>query len=331
MRAWRLNELGPPSRSLLLEEVPEPEAGPGEVVIRVEGAVVNFADILVCEGRYQDRTAVPLTPGLECCGTIEAVGANVDLQPGARIGGMTELRAGAFAEKAVIRSATAVELSADYPAADAAVLYATFLTAHMGLHRRAGLQDGETLVVLGAASGVGSAAVQLGRAGGARVVAVAGGKKKAEHCAHLGATVVVDHRVDDLAEAVATVTGGRGADVVFDPVGGPLGDLARRLLAWEGRLVVAGFASGEISSIPANHLLLKNYSVLGLHMGIYGERGHRAAMLDAHDAVIGLYERGLVHTDISRVIGLQDVPEAMAALDRREVLGRIVMVPRGAT
>ena len=264
MRAWRLHELGHPSTGLVLEEIAEPQPGPTDVAIRVEAAVVNFADILVCEGTYQDRPGVPLTPGLECCGTVQSAPTGSGFRVGARVAGMTSLPAGAFAEKALLRAATAVDIPDAIPATDGAVLYGTYLTAHIGLHRRARLIPGEWLLVHGAAGGVGSAALQLGLAAGARVIAVASSGEKAAYCTAMGAHQVVDLSVDDLDHEVREITAGHGVDVAFDPVGGPVGDATRRLMAWEGRLLV---------------------------------------------------------------VGLHEVPDALAALERREVMGRIVLVP----
>jgi NADPH2:quinone reductase len=311
----------------VLEDIAEPEPGPHDLGVRVEAAVVNLADILVCAGTYQDRPGVPLTPGLECCAVVESAPPGSAFGPGARIVGMTSLPSGAFAEAALMRAATAIEMPAELPATDAAVLHGTFLTAHLGLHRRAGLGAGEWLLVHGAAGGVGSAAVQLGVVAGARVIAVVSGAGKAGYCTELGAEHVVDLRRDDLFEEVGAITSGLGVDVAFDPVGGSAGDETRRLMAWEGRLVVVGFASGVSGSFPANHLLLKNYSVVGVHMGIYGERGRRAALLTARDELLDMYRAGEIRVDVSGVVGLDGVPDALAALERREVTGRLVLVP----
>jgi len=327
VRAWRVNELGHPSRSLQLEDVADPVPGPGQVAIRVEAGNINFADILLCQGIYQDRPGVPFTPGLETCGIVEAVGPGVDIPLGVRIAGMAALPAGGYADKALIRAATALEMPLDLPAADATVLYSTYQTAHVGLHHRGGLRAGDWLLVHAAAGGVGSAAVQLGVAAGARVIATAGGPAKVAHCLSLGAHHAVDYLTGNLYDEIMAITGGHGVDVAFDPVGGQVGDVTRRLMAWEGRLVVIGFASGTVPSHPANHVLVKNYSVVGLHWGVYVEHGGRAVVEAAHAHLMGLYRCGAIKPDVGAPVSLEDLPEALERLEARRVSGRLVLVP----
>ena len=327
MHAWRVNELGHPSASLRFEDVAVPEPGAEQVRIRVEAGNINFADILLCQGIYQDRPGLPFTPGLETCGVVEAAGPGVDLAPGTRIAGMAALPAGGYAEQALVRAPTALVIPDDVPAADATVLYSTYQTAHVGLHHRAGLAPGEWLLVHGASSGVGAAAVRLGAAAGAHVIATAGGAEKAAHCIALGAEEVIDHRTADVYAEVMRITGGHGVDVAYDPVGGTLGELTRRLMAWEGRLLVIGFASGEIPSYPANHILVKNYTVLGLHWGAYVQHGGRAVIEAAHADLVRLYREGAIGSDVSDTVDLAGIPRALAALEAREVTGRLVLVP----
>ena len=327
MRAWRVNELGHPSQSLRLEEVPDPVPGPGQVMVRVEASNINFADILLCQGIYQDRPGVPFTPGLETCGLVDAVGPGVDIALGTRVAGMAALPHGGYAERALIRAGTALEMPADVPAPDATVLYSTYQTAHVGLHHRGALQAGEWLLVHSGAGGVGSAAVQLGVAAGARVIATAGGPTKVDHCLTLGARHGIDYSTADLHATIMEITDGHGVDVAFDPVGGAVGDTTRRCMAWEGRLLVIGFASGAIPSYPANHVLVKNYAVIGLHWGAYAEHGGRAIIEAAHTELLRLYRAGAIKPDISDVIRLANVPEALRSLEAREVSGRLVLVP----
>jgi NADPH:quinone reductase len=328
MRAWRVNELGHPSQSLRLEDVDDPVPGPDQVAIRVEAGNVNFADILLCQGIYQDRPRVPFTPGLETCGVVEAVGPGVAFPVGSRVAGMSALPRGGYAEKALIRSPTALEMPLDIPAPDATVLYSTYQTSHVGLHHRGRLQAGEWLLVHAGAGGVGSAAVQLGVAAGARVIATAGGADKVAHCLALGAHHAIDYTdVDGLYGQVMALTEGRGLDVAFDPVGGAAGDITRRLMAWEGRLVVIGFASGTVPAYPANHVLVKNYSVVGLHWGAYVEHGGRAVIEAAHLDLIRLYRAGAIKPDVTGTVGLDGVPDALRRLEARQVSGRLVVVP----
>jgi NADPH2:quinone reductase len=328
VRAWRVNELGHPSVSLRLEDVDDPVPGPGEIAIRVEAGNINFADILLCQGIYQDRPGVPFTPGLETCGIVEAVGPDVDVPVGVRVAGMSALPRGGYGEKALIRARTALEMPADIPAADATVLYSTYQTSHVGIHHRGRVQPGEWLLVHAAAGGVGSAAVQLGVAAGARVIATAGSPAKLEHCRALGAHHAVDYTdPDHLYREVMAITSGHGVDVAFDPVGGAAGDVTRRLMAWEGRLVVIGFAAGGIPTYPGNHVLVKNYSVVGLHWGAYVEHGGRAVIETAHAHLLGLYRCGAIRPDVGDPVSLDDLPAALDRLERREVTGRLVLVP----
>jgi len=297
--------LGHPSVALRLEDVTAPEPGPDQVRIRVEAGNVNFADILLCQGVYQDRPGVPFTLGLETCGVVEAAGPGVDLRPGTRIAGMAALPAGGYAEQALVRAPTALVVPGDVPAADATVLYSTYQTAHVGLHHRAGLAPGEWLLAHGASSGA----------------------EKVEHCLALGADEVIDHRDADVYAEVMRITDGRGVDVAYDPVGGALGDLTRRLMAWEGRLLVIGFASGEIPSYPANHILVKNYTVMGLHWGAYVQHDGRAVIEEAHADLVRLYREGAIASDVTGTVDLAGVPDALAALEARRVTGRLVLVP----
>ena len=225
MRAWRIHELGHPSTALRLDDIPTPEPGPMEVAITVTAGNVNFADILLCQGIYQDRPGVPFTPGLETSGTVVAAGPGADVRPGVRVAGMAALPAGGFAEHALVRADTVLEFPDDIPPADVTVLYSTYQTAHVGLHHRAGLRPGETLLVHAGAGGVGSAAVQLGVAAGARVIATAGGEAKVAACRSFGAHDAIDYLDVDVYEAVMSLTDGRGVDVAFDPVGGDVGDV----------------------------------------------------------------------------------------------------------
>lgn len=334
MRAWRVNELGHPSVSLELEDIALPEPGPGQARIRVEATNVNFADILVCQGIYQDRPGVPLTPGTESCGVIDAVGPGGDpALVGQRVGGMVDLRHGGYAEYALVKTETLLEFPLDLAPADATVLYSTFQTAHVALFHRGQLEAGQWVLVLGASSGVGAAAVQLATARGARVIATAGGTEKMEHCRRLGAEIVVDSRSADAAnelyQAAMAATDGQGVAVAFDPVGGPLGDVTRRIMGFEGRLIVIGFASGTIPSYPGNHILVKNYAVLGMAWAEYAAR-RREVIESAHADLLQLFADGRIHTDV-RTVELDEVPAALAELEARAVTGRLAMVTATGT
>ncbi len=325
MKAWRVYEKGHYSKALTLEDAPSPEPAPGEARIRVRASTVNFADILLCKGTYQDRPPVPFTPGLETSGIVEAVGPGVDLAVGEHVAAMSALPAGGFAEQALVRAPAAMVFPRHIPFPDVTVLYSTYQTAHVALHHRGRLHADEWLLVLAGASGVGSAAIQLGVAAKAQVIATAGSKEKLDLCRELGASHVIDHRNEDVAQRLAEITDGHGVDVVFDPVGGPLAEAVRRRLAWEGRYLVIGFAAGDIPTFPANHVLVKNYTVLGVHWSAY-TRHHRTVVEAAHKEIIDLYERKLIRPTIARTVGLEAVPQALGMLENRDAVGRLILV-----
>src|SRR3954447_23577244 len=261
MRAWRVHSLGNPAEVMSLDEVDQPTPGEGQVLVQVRAAGLNFPDVLMAMGQYQERPPLPFTPGVELCGEGVATGGRVLGSPS---GGP-----GAFAEYALMDADAAWPVPEGMSDEQAASLYLTYQTGYVGLHRRAHLQAGEWLLVHAGAGGVGSAAIQLGKAAGAKVIATAGGAHKVQVCRDLGADHAIDYTTEDFVSVVKEVTGGRGADVIYDPVGGDIFDQSRRCIAFEGRLVVVGFTSGRIPEAPANHLLVKNYSVVGLHWGLY--------------------------------------------------------------
>jgi NADPH:quinone reductase len=260
---------------------------------------------------------------------IQAVGAGVDLAVGTRVAGMTNMKHGGYAEEALIKAESVLVMPDDVEASDATVLYSTFQTAHVGLFHRGQLETGQWVLILGASSGVGAAAVQLAAERGARVIATAGGADKQAHCQSLGAEITVDSTgdgaTDALYAAVMDATNGAGVAVAFDPVGGPLGDVTRRLMAFEGRLVVIGFASGVIPSYAANHVLVKNYTVLGMAWAEYTKR-RRPVIEAAHADIIRLHREGRIRTDVI-TMPLDELPAALAALEARTVVGRLVMIP----
>lgn len=326
MKAWRIYEKGHHSKALALEDIPLPEPAAGQARIRVRAGTINFADILLCQGVYQDRPPVPFTPGLETSGVVEAVGPGVDLAVGQHVAAMSALPAGGFAEQALVRAHATLVFPQKIPFPDATVLYSTYQTAHVALHHRGRLRAGEWLLVLAGASGVGSAAIQLGAAAKARVIATAGSAEKLDLCRQIGASHVIDHRNEDIAQRLVEITAGHGVDVAFDPVGGSLTETVRRRMAWEGRHLVIGFAGGQIPAFPANHVLVKNYTVLGVHWSAYTAHD-RTVVAAAHKEIIDLYEQGLIRPVVARTVGLDDVPQALSALENRDVVGRLVLVP----
>ncbi|MGY1705688.1 NADPH:quinone oxidoreductase family protein [Geodermatophilus sp. SYSU D00697] len=318
MRAWRVHELGEPSEVLSLDEVDQPTPGEGQTLVRVRAAALNFPDVLVVQGKYQERPPLPFTPGVELCGEVVETGQRV---LGSPAGGF-----GAFQEYALMDAGNIWPVPEGMPDEKAAALYLTYQTGHVGLHRRADLQPGEWLLVHAGAGGVGSAAIQLGKAAGARVIATAGGARKVEVCRELGADHVIDYTAEDFVPVVKEVTGGHGADVVYDPVGGDVFDRSRRCIAFEGRLVVVGFTSGRIPEAPANHALVKNYSIVGLHWGLYRTK-EPSLIASTHDALTRLVEAGAIDPLVSEVLPLDQAPQALAKLADRSTVGKVVLVP----
>lgn len=326
VRAWQLPRLGDPWVELEAVEIIPPEPGPGEVRIEVEAADLNFADVLQCQGAYQVKAPVPFVPGMSGAGRIVACGPGVDLAIGQRVVGSTAVGQGAFATEAILPADGCTVLPDAIDGVTAAGMHVTYGTAWFALHRRGQLAPGETVLVLAAAGGVGSAAVQLAKAAGCWVLAAAGGPDKAAACLAIGADEAIDYDGEDLRERVLELTSGRGVDVVYDPVGGRYFDVARRLLAWEGRLLVVGFASGEIPVAPTNHVLVKNYSVVGVHMG-----GYRSVdptpFAECYQQLHDQLAAGAIEPWIARRIGFEQLPEALRDLAERRTSGRVVLIP----
>jgi NADPH2:quinone reductase len=324
MKAWRVEELGEPGEVLRLQEVADPEPGPGQVLVRVRTAAANFPDVLLCRGHYQVRPPLPFTPGIELCGEVVALGEDAaGVAVGDRVVGSPDLPMGAFGELALMTAARTFPAPVRLDDAEAAAFYIGYQTGWFGLHRRARLQPGETLLVHAAAGGVGSAAVQLGKAAGARVVGVVGGPDKAEVARSLGADVVVDRQAEDFVAVVKEVTDGRGADVVYDPVGGEAYTRSAKCVAFEGRILVVGFASGEIPSPGLNHALVKNYSIVGLHWGLYNEKDP-VAIRQCHEELTALAEQGLVRPLVGERLGMDDVAAGVQRLAEGRTVGRLV-------
>jgi NADPH2:quinone reductase len=327
MRAWQIHELGDPRDVLTLDQVPDPEPGPGQVLVRVLGAAANFPDVLMCQGAYQVRPPLPFTPGVELCGEVVSLGAGVTgFTAGDRVIGSPALPSGAYAELALMNADTALPAPDGLDNAEAAAFFITYQTGWFGLHRRARLAAGETLLVQAAAGGVGSGAVQLGKAAGARVIGVVGGQRKAEVARGLGADVVIDRRSQDFVAVVKEVTGGRGADVVYDSVGGEAYTKSAKCIAFEGRIVVVGFASGQIPSPSLNHALIKNYSIVGLHWGLYQTKEPQASH-ECHRQLTKLVADGAIRPLVSERLGLEEVPDVLDRLAHGDTIGRVVVTP----
>lgn len=326
MRAWQVHELGEPLDVMRLDDLPVPEPGPHEVRVKVEAVALNFPDVLLCQGKYQERPPLPFTPGLEVAGRVVAVGAESSYALGQRVLAAPPLPRGGLAEEVLVPPEATFAIPDSLSSTAAAAMFITYQTGWTGLHRRAALQPGETLLVHAGAGGVGSAAIQLGLAAGARVIATAGGPEKVEICRRLGAEIAIDYLADDFVDAVKGATGGRGADVIYDSVGGDTFDKSRKCIAFEGRLVVVGFAGGRIAEAPTNHALVKNYSILGLHWGLY--RTMEPSFVPAvHAELMALHARGAIDPLIHDELALEDAPAALARLGGRGTWGKVVLRP----
>ncbi|MGW4838896.1 NADPH:quinone oxidoreductase family protein [Streptomyces globisporus] len=320
MQAWRVHRNGEPGEVMRLEETDRPTPGDGQVLVEVRAANVNFPDALLCRGQYQVRPPLPFTPGVEVCGTTE---------DGRRVLATPALPHGGFADYVVADEAALLPAPDALDDAEAAALHIGYQTGWFGLHRRARLQPGETLLVHAAAGGVGSAAVQLGKAAGAQVIGVVGGPDKAAVARELGCDLVIDRRSEDLVAAVKEATGGRGADVVYDPVGGDAYAKSTKCVAFEGRILVVGFASGVIPTPALNHALVKNYSVVGLHWGLYNTKDP-GAVRACHEELTKLAEQGIVKPLISERVAMAGAADAVQRVADGTSTGRIVVLPGGA-
>ncbi|MFE3138543.1 NADPH:quinone oxidoreductase family protein [Streptomyces scopuliridis] len=321
MQAWRVHRNGEPGEVMRLEEVERPVPGEGQVPLLVRAANINFPDALLCRGQYQVRPPLPFTPGVEICGETE---------DGRRVIATPALPHGGLAEYVVADAAGLLPAPEALDDAEAAALHVGYQTGWFGLHRRARLQPGETLLVHAAAGGVGSAAVQLGKAAGATVIGVVGGPDKARVARELGCDLVIDRRADDLVGAVKEATGGRGADVVYDPVGGDAFAKSTKCVAFEGRIVVVGFASGAIPTAALNHALVKNYSIMGLHWGLYNTKDP-AAVAGCHRELTALAARGAIKPLISERVPMKDAADAVQRVADGVTTGRVVVLPEGGT
>ena len=304
-------------------ERPDPVPGQDELLVRVKAAGVNFADTLMARGRYQRKPETPFTPGIEVAGEIVASGAGGEQR------GLVcaNIPTGGFAELALVPERAATAIPDDVPFDVAlALLGVNYPTAYYALHHRAQIRPGETVLVHAGAGGVGSAAVQTALAHGSRVIAAAGSQEKLAVCRELGAETVVSYQSADWEKVVRAATGGAGVDVIFDPVGGRIGVDSLRCLAWRGRLLTVGFASGSIPELPSNRLVLKEGSALGVFWGEAAKRDP-ALLREVHAALLTLYRAKQVAQLIGARFALANAPSALAALRARKSVGKIVLAP----
>jgi NADPH2:quinone reductase len=310
---------------LEVHDIGEPELRPGTLEIEVRAAGCNFFDILMCQGKYQVKPPFPFVPGAEVAGVVAKVGEGVEgFAVGDRV--LSSSGLGGFAERAVVPAFGSYPLPEGMSFEEGAALPIIYPTSYAGLVFRADLQPGEDLLVHAAAGGVGIAAVQIGKALGARVIATAGGAEKLEVAREHGADDTIDYRQEDFVERVMALTDGKGADVIYDSVGGETFDKSLKCIAWNGRLLVIGFASGTIPSVKANRILLKNIAITGLHWGAHASKEPKK-VTQTMDALFDLYREGKIRPVIYKSYSLEELPAALAALAGRRTYGKVIVAP----
>ena len=323
MKALLCKQFGPPE-TLVVENVADLQAQKGQVVISVKACGVNFPDTLIIEGKYQFKPPFPFSAGGEVAGVIKEVGEGVTtLKIGDDVFALTGW--GGFAEEVVIDASRAFKMPPNMNYATAASLMYTYGTSYHALKDRAKLQPNETLLVLGAAGGVGLAAVNLGRIMGAKVIAAASTDEKLDLCKQYGATDLINYNTQDLRTRLKEITGG-GVDVVYDPVGGDYAEPALRSMNWKGRYLVIGFAAGSIPNLPMNLPLLKGCSVNGVFWGSFAEREPKANFQNVMD-LIEFYNKGELIPYIQKTFSLEETPQALHDMLNRKVMGKLVVVP----
>ena len=324
MRAVRIHQLIGP-KGLRVDELDSPQPGSGEVQVTVHAAGVNFPEVLLSWGKYQLKPEPPFIPGGEAAGVVTALGKGVEpLKLGDRV--VLTTFAGAFAEQLVVSELSAVKLPDAVDFKVGAVTLLTYATTYHSLVDRAQLQPGETLLVLGAAGGVGVAAIQLGKLLGARVIAAASTPEKVAFCKQMGADEGISYGTEDLKERVKALTGGDGANVIYDPVGGSYSEAALRAIAWGGRFLVIGFAAGDIPKVPLNLILLKGCQVVGVYWGAFATRDPAKNRANS-DLILQWVGEGKLKPHVDSTFDFAHAGEALEKLERRAVLGKIVLVP----
>lgn len=323
MHAWICDKLEGVD-ALRWSEQPTPEPGPGEVRLAIRAASLNFPDLLIVKGQYQFKPALPFVPGAEFAGAVDAVGPGVDtVRPGQLVAAFGSN--GGFATHVVVKAAQVVPLPPNFDVGDGAAFPMTYGTSHHALMDRARIRPGETLLVLGAAGGVGSSAIQIGKAAGARVIAAVSTDEKAAFCRRLGADDTLNYTSGNVREAIKALTDGRGPDVVYDPVGGDLAEPVFRSIAWRGRYLVVGFAQGAIPSLPLNLALLKGAALVGVFWGDFVRR-EPAAFAASMRELAEWYAAGRIKPAIDARLPMRDLRSAFERMGTRQVCGKLLLV-----
>ena len=324
MKAWMVRNWGPPE-AMTFEDIDEGTPAGDRMRVRVEAAGVNFFEGLLVEGNYQVRPELPFVPGVEGAGVVTSCPSGSGFRPGQRVTFFTDIGRGSYTELADVMPIAAVPIPDAMSAEEGAGLLTTYLTAHFGLHRRAQLRPGETLLVHAGAGGVGSAAIELAKAAGARVIATAGTAEKVDFCLSLGADDAINYREQDFVAAVKELTRGHGADVIFDPVGGDVFERSTKCIAFEGRIVLIGYTSGRIPSVTTNHALLKSYSIVGMHLNLFLLRAPDHVLAVAGE-LLNLYRQGAIKPRITATYPLAEAPRALRAIMAGQTHGKTVLV-----
>lgn len=324
MKALLCKQHGLPD-TLVVEEVPDPVPGAGEIVVDMKAAGVNFPDVLIIQNKYQFKPDLPFSPGAEFAGVVSAIGAGVShLKVGDHVIGSTTY--GAFCEKVKLSASRAIPIPKTLPFDTAAAFILTYGTSYHALKDRAALKAGETLLVLGAAGGVGLAAVEIGKAFGARVIAAASTEEKLAVCREHGADLTINYNTEDLRERLKELTDGKGPDVIYDPVGGQYAEPSFRSIAWRGRYLVVGFANGEIPKLPLNLMLLKGASVVGVFWGQFCTKEPQNYKVDIQE-MFELVQQGKLRPHISAHYPLAQGAQAINDMMNRKVMGKVVITP----
>jgi NADPH:quinone reductase len=323
MQAWICNEASGPE-ALTWQESPTPEPGPGEVRVAIKAASLNFPDLLIVQGKYQMKPPLPFVPGAEFAGVVEAVGEGVKhLSVGSHVAGFGGT--GGFGTHTIAKAAVLMPLPPAFSFEDGAAFLCTYGTTYHALMDRAALKAGETVLVLGAAGGVGTAAIQIAKAAGAKVIAAASTDEKCALCKELGADATINYSTQNLRDELKTLTEGKGPDVIYDPVGGDLTEQAFRSIGWRGRLLVVGFANGAIPSLPLNLTLLKGASVMGVFWGEFARREPQANAACLMQ-LAAWYMEGKIKPVIEHKLPMSQLKEAFALMGTRQVRGKVVLV-----
>jgi len=322
MQAWTVHNFGHYQEQLVLEDHDLPQATGSDALIKVSAAGINFFDLLLIAGKYQVNEPLPFVAGAEAAGEVVDVGDACDLKVGERV--MTR-HPGAFAEYMIAPQAvTTIRLPENMSYRDAAAFQFNYQTSYFALAHRARLKQAEYLLVHGGAGGVGTAAIQIGKALGAKVIATAGSSEKLEICRQCGAEFLINYNTDDFVEKVMEFTAGKGADVIYDPVGGDVFDRSTRCIAWEGRILIIGFTSGRIPEIRTNKILLKNMSVIGLWWGNY--RLYNPQLIErTRQRLYQMYEEGQIKPVIHSAIEFKNLPQALELIESRKSYGKVVI------